>query len=176
MKETEVNEHWKKAFDYDWVGTYVLPDGKPISVVIKSVMKAEDAKVMGRSKNILLAHFEPNQYFKVPMIINKENSKRLTRLTLKARPCDWKNIPVVLCQEMDKMPDGTKDWALRIDVEASKKIQTAPKVKPALDVKSPNYKDIRAWLEVAENKLEVVVAKYELSKEALDDLKTVKGE
>lgn len=176
MKETEVTEHWKKAFDYDWVGTYVLPDGKPISVVIKSVMKAEDAKVMGRSKNILLAHFEPNPYFKVPMIINKENSKRLTRLTLKARPCDWKNIPVVLCQEMDKMPDGTKDFAMRIDVEASKKIQTASKVKITLGVTDGNYASIKSWLSEDGHTLASVISKYELSKEALDDLKTVKGE
>lgn len=175
MKETEVTEHWKKAFDYDWVGTYVLPEGKPISVVIKSVMKAEDAKVMGRSKNILLAHFEPNPYFKVPMIINKENSKRLTRLTLKARPIDWKNIPVVLCQEMDKMPDGTRDWAMRIDVDASKKIQNKEVVKTKLDITDSNYASIKTWLAGEGKTLADVTKKYDLTDAALADLKGVKS-
>ena len=35
--------HWKKTLDKDWIGTYILPDEKPIRVTLSHV-KEEDIK------------------------------------------------------------------------------------------------------------------------------------
>lgn len=107
--------HWKKTTDTDWIGTYVLPDSKPIIV---KLIRAEYAKVkiQGKSDDRVVAYFEKNKYFDKPMLLNATNMKRLTKLTGSPYIEDWQNLnmPVTLQQEMDRVPTGGKDWALRI--------------------------------------------------------------
>lgn len=107
-------EHWRKNLDPNWIGTYVLPDGKPIEAVITSVKFCKGLKVAGKTKDGYVAYFAPNQHFDKPMLLNPTNLKRLTLLTGSPMFESWVNVPVFLTQEMSKMPDGTQDNALRI--------------------------------------------------------------
>ena len=107
-------EHWRKALDPNWIGTYILPDGQPITAQIKSVTFGKGLKVAGKSKDGWVAEFEPNQFFNKPMLLNPTNLKRLTQLTGCPYPEKWGSTLVFLTQEMSKMPDGTQDFALRI--------------------------------------------------------------
>ncbi len=109
--------HWKKKLvDVNWIGTYVLPNEQDIIVTLIKVEWKEGVKVMGQAKSCFVATFAPNEYFDKPMILNKTNLKRVTKLTGTPNIEQWTNlnINVTLCQEMDKSVGGGQDWALRI--------------------------------------------------------------
>lgn len=115
--ENQQLTHWKsKLTDVNWIGTHVLPDSKDITVTLLKVEWVEKAIVMGQAKPTFVAYFAENPYFSKPMLLNKTNLKRITKITGTAMIQKWTalNIKVVLCQEMDKAIGGGKDWALRI--------------------------------------------------------------
>lgn len=107
--------HWKKTIDKDWIGTYVLPEGKPIDVVLIKVLY-EEVKIKGIKEWTRVAYFQKNEYFDKPMLINATNCTRIEKLTGTPYVERWGNlnIKVTLQQEMDKAFGGGKDWALRI--------------------------------------------------------------
>ncbi|MES2397917.1 MAG: hypothetical protein V4549_18035 [Bacteroidota bacterium] len=112
--------HWKKNIDPNWIGCYVLPEGKDIVVKILSVTFDTALKVAGKAKKSHVAIFDKNPYFDKPMLLNATNCKRLTARTGSPYPQDWSNIEVTLCQEMDKCVTGGQDWGLRIKAEIPK--------------------------------------------------------
>lgn len=132
----ENKTHWRKAVDPNWIGTYVLPSGNPIIVKLKEVKPQTDLKVAGKSKNANVAYFYPNPYFAKPMLLNPTNCKRLGQLTGSNYVEDWKDIDLQLQQELDRMPDGTKDYALRI---SPAKPKIAPKEKPVFAPDLPSW-------------------------------------
>lgn len=108
--------HWKKTIDKDWIGCYVLPEGKPIVVKLISI-KYEEVKVKGLKDWYKVAYFEKNPYFDKPMLLSATtNLKRIEKLTGTPYIEDWVtlNLNVTLQQEWDKAFGGGKDWALRI--------------------------------------------------------------
>ncbi len=120
--------HWKKTVDKDWIGTYVLPESKPIIVKLISV-KYEEVKVKGVKGLYKVAYFEKNEHFDRPMLLSANvNLKRLSALTGTPYIEDWEKLDlwVTLQQEMDKAFGGGKDWALRI-------ASTAPQMKTIKD-------------------------------------------
>lgn len=126
MSETKLT-HWKKTIDKDWIGTYILPEGRPINVILERV-EYKEVKIKGVKEHSRVAYFSKNAYFDKPMLINPTNCKRIEDLTGTPYIERWSNlnIPVTLCQEMDKAFGGGKDWALRIS-------KTQPKlIKPTL--------------------------------------------
>lgn len=121
---SETKTHWKKTIDKDWIGTYVLPEARPIVVKLISV-KYQEVKVKGVKDWYKVAYFAPNKYFDKPMLLSaSKNLSRLEKLTGTPYIEDWEklNLNVTLQQEMDKAFGGGKDWALRIS-------EVAPRVK-----------------------------------------------
>lgn len=107
--------HWKKTIDKDWIGTYVLPEGNPIDVILSHV-KYEEVKIKGSEEWHRVAYFSKNEHFDKPMLLNPTNCLRIEKHTGTPYIEDWSslNMKVTLCQEMDKAFGGGKDWALRI--------------------------------------------------------------
>lgn len=150
--------HWKtKIIDINWIGTHVLPEGKDLVVEITSVKWDEQAKVMGQMKPSFVAHFAKNPYFDKPMLLNKTNLKRLSKITGTNEFESWVdlNITVVLCQEMDKAIGGGKDWALRIKAYD----------KPILTEKSSNFESIKAGLKDNKFTMDKIKQRYSISSE-----------
>lgn len=165
----KVKTHWKKTVDKDWIGTYILPDSKPIIVKLISV-KYEEVKVKGVKGLYKVAYFAKNDYFDRPMLLSaNKNLERLTKLTGTPYIEDWVSLDiwVTLQQEMDKSFGGGKDWALRIAPQA-------PQVKttsdyPAEDKALRDCKDLQelqtAYLALPKNM-------QSLFKGVKDELKT----
>lgn len=112
--------HWKKTVDKDWIGTYVLPEGKPIIVKLLRVEYKEVA-VKGVKGFYVVAYFDKNEHFDKPMLLSANvNKERLSKLTGTPYIERWNNLNiwVTLQQEMDKAFGGGKDWALRIASQA----------------------------------------------------------
>lgn len=116
--------HWKKTIDTDWIGTYVLPDDKPIIAIIDRVTYGE-VEIKGKKEKSSVAHFKPNKYFTKPMLLNSTNLQRLHKLTGTPYIENWVNIPVTL-QSESWSAFGRTDTGLRIS-------PIAPKIKTVED-------------------------------------------
>lgn len=152
--------NWKKTLDKDWIGTYILPDEKPIRVTLSNV-KEEDIKVAGHSKHSAIGYFKENPYFDKPMIISqKVNLERLEEITGSKYIEDWVDVEVILQQEWDKTPKGGKCWGLRI-------------VKiPELTPEHESWNPILEWIKKDEkNKIEIALRMFKISDENLTKLK-----
>lgn len=150
--------HWKMKMDKDWIGVYVLPEGKPILVTLLGV-KWEKVKVKGKMEEHYVARFAPNPYFDKPMLLSANvHFDRLEEWTGSEYYEDYENlnIKVILQREMDKSFGGGKDWALRMVLP------------PELKYKSETYVKILNWLkEDAKRTVSAATSKFSVSPELL---------
>lgn len=125
--EQEQGIHYRTGGKLTHCGCECLPGGRDIQyIVIERIEYKETEEIGGRRENnIWIAHFAPNPYTKLPMVLNATNRKRLAKLY---PDCNGyinllKNIPVRLTKEKCRdAQDGGETWGLRI----SKMRPTAP--------------------------------------------------
>lgn len=125
--EQEQGIHYRTGGKLTHCGCECLPGGKDIQyIVIERIEYKETEEIGGRRENnIWIAHFAPNPYTKLPMVLNSTNRKRIAKLY---PDCNGyinllKNIPVRLTKEKCRdAQDGGDTWGLRI----SKMRPTAP--------------------------------------------------
>ena len=161
----ELLKHYRYGGKLTHIGCEVLPSGNPINVVIDRIAWVEKEQVNGESKPSWIAYFKPNPYFSLPMVLNATNKKRLARLSGTPYLETVKNLPVTLCQEMDKAIGGGKDWGLRISQIAPKVTAQGTAIKNKLTPDSSNWASVVAWAQIEGNKIEAVRAKYDVTPE-----------
>lgn len=126
--EQEQGIHYRTGSKLTHCGCECLPGGRDIQyIVIERIEYKETEEIGGRRENnIWIAHFAPNPYTKLPMVLNATNRKRIAKLY---PDCNGyinllKNIPVRLTKEKCRdAQDGGDTWGLRI----SKMRPTAPR-------------------------------------------------
>lgn len=126
--EQEQGIHYRTGGKLTHCGCECLPGGRDIQyIVIERIEYKETEEIGGRRENnIWIAHFAPNPYTKLPMVLNATNRKRIAKLY---PDCNGyinllKNIPVRLTKEKCRdAQDGGDTWGLRI----SKMRPTAPR-------------------------------------------------
>lgn len=163
--------HYRTGGNLTHAGCEMLPEGKDIEyIVIERIEYKAEEKVNGRKElGVWLAHFAPNPYTKLPMILNATNRKRIDKLY---RECNGyinrlKNVPVRLTREVCRdVQDGGETYGLRI----SKLPPTLPK-KPVLNKKHANWSKCVDWLKGGGD-LESLKAKYDISADIEKDLIT----
>lgn len=127
-------------------GVECLPNGKDIErIIIARIEYKESEMINGRTENgVWVAHFAPNQYTSLPMLLNATNRKRLVKLfpECDGYPARLENVPVRLTKEKTRdVQDGGETWGLRISklpasdapAEQRKKIITEDKVSAVVD-------------------------------------------
>lgn len=74
--------HYRKAGRITHCGAEILPNGKDIPyIVIERVEFCEKVDIGGRTEeNQFIAHFAPNPYTNLPMVLNRTNQGRLMKL------------------------------------------------------------------------------------------------
>lgn len=160
--------HWKKTIDPDWIGAYVLPEGKPINVQL-SFIETKKVKVKDKTEKHTIAHFHPNAYFNKPMLLNSTNMQNLTRLAKSPYVEDWKDIWVTLEQKWVKA-FGNEDWALRIS-------PVAPKTElPSLIKKDPQWDNITKYYAEGKVDMTYIEKKYKLTPEIKKEIELCKKE
>jgi len=164
MANEQPLKHYRYGGKLTHIGCEVLPSGKDINVVIDRIAWVEKEQINGEIKPAWIAYFKQNPYFTLPMVLNATNKKRLARLAGTPYLETVKNLPVTLCQEMDKAIGGGKDWALRISQIAPKMTVTGEAVKIKLTPASANWGAIVKWVQDGNN-IESVWAKYDVSEE-----------
>ena len=75
MEDTKV--HWKKQFNYDFMGSYSLPDGKDVVLTIKETKKDKVANTTGKKEECFVVYFKESDK---PMILNRTNCKTLEKI------------------------------------------------------------------------------------------------
>lgn len=78
--------HWKTQFNYQWLGSYCLPDGKDIILTIKEMKREDVVGVSGKKELLLVAYFHEGVK---PMVVNKTNCKALEKLFRTPAIEDW---------------------------------------------------------------------------------------
>lgn len=117
--EQEQGIHYRTGGKLTHCGCECLPGGRDIQyIIIERIEYKETEEIAGRREsNIWVAHFAPNPYTKLPMVLNATNRKRLAKLY---PDCNGyinllKNIPVRLTKEKCRdAQDGGDTWGLRI--------------------------------------------------------------
>jgi len=67
--------HWKKQFDYKYLGSYCVD--KEITLTISKVVKESVVSQNGEKEEVTVAHFKENEK---PMVLNKTNCKIIETL------------------------------------------------------------------------------------------------
>lgn len=143
--EDQRNIHYRVGGKLTHCGVEVLPGGKDLErIIIARIEYKESEMINGRKENgVWVAHFAPNPYTELPMILNATNRKRLVKLY---PDCDGylarlENVPVRLTKEKTRdVQDGGETWGLRISKlppadapKVSKKVITEDKVPVIVD-------------------------------------------
>ena len=125
--EQEQGIHYRTRGKLTHCGCECLPGRTDMQYIVIARIEYKETEEIGgrRENNIWIAHFAPNPYTKLPMVLNATNRKRIAKLY---PDCNGyinllKNIPVRLTKEKCRdAQDGGETWGLRI----SKMRPTAP--------------------------------------------------
>lgn len=113
--------HWKKEFNYDYMGSYSLPDGKDIILTIKETKKEKVTGPGGKKEDCFVCYFVESDK---PMILNRTNCKTIEKIYKSPFIEDWPGLRVQL--GIDTVSAfGESVEALRI-----RNVKPAPAVKP----------------------------------------------
>ena len=102
--------HWKKQFNYDYLGSYSLDGKREIVVSIKGVGSAKVTGQNGRKEDCFVVHF--NEMDK-PMILNRTNAKAIEKVAGSGLVEDWVGTRVTLFVEKGVKAFGDVVDALR---------------------------------------------------------------
>jgi hypothetical protein len=172
------NIHFRMGGRLSHCGVECLPNGKDIErIIIAKIEYKEKETINGRVEmGVWVAHFAPNPYTNLPMLLNATNRKRLVKQfpECDGYPARLENVPVRLTKEKCRdVQDGGETWGLRISqIPASEapapQRKTVPedKVQAVIDWAKKNGKtmaDIEAMYTMSE-------AVHAALADALDDL------
>ena len=83
--------HWKKQFNYEYMGSYSLPDGKDVILTIKETRKEKVTGTAGKKEDCFVCYFEESDK---PMILNRTNCKTIERIYKSPFIEDWAGLRV----------------------------------------------------------------------------------
>jgi hypothetical protein len=103
--------HWKKQFNYNFMGTYSLPDEKDLVVTIRATDIQEVSSPNGKSDECLVVYFEESDK---PMILNRTNARTIEKLAGSPYVEEWPGTRIQLYVAKDIKAFNTTTDALRI--------------------------------------------------------------
>tara|TARA_R100001244_G_scaffold69812_2_gene56872 strand:- start:1959 stop:2447 length:489 start_codon:yes stop_codon:yes gene_type:complete len=162
-----MNGHWKKQFNYEYLGSYSLEGKREIVVSIKGVGSAKVTGQNGRKEDCFVVYF--NEMDK-PMILNRTNAKAIEKVAGSGLVEDWVTVRVTLYVEKGVKAFGDVVDALRIrDKKPSQNKMTKEVETAMLDaIKSGQV-----------GKVELAVSKYTMNntqeQAIMNALKEAKG-
>ena len=85
----ETKTHWKKQFNYDYMGSYSLPNGDDVILTIKETKRQDVTGQNGKKEMCFVAYFVEKADWIKPMILNKVNCKTIEKLYLTPYIEEW---------------------------------------------------------------------------------------
>tara|TARA_R110002050_G_scaffold104327_5_gene213744 strand:- start:3165 stop:3644 length:480 start_codon:yes stop_codon:yes gene_type:complete len=106
-----MNGHWKKQFNYDYLGSYSLDGKKEVVVTIDKLAQDKVTGQQGRKEDCFVVFYKE---FDKPMILNRTNAKAIEKVAGSGLIEDWKGNQVTLYVESGVKAFGEVVDALRI--------------------------------------------------------------
>jgi hypothetical protein len=153
--------HWKKQFNYDYLGSYSLPDGRDVVLTIKSTKKEKVVGQNGKKEECFVCVFTEQgsiDWIK-PMILNRTNCKTITKLYGTPYIEEWAGKKVQIGIERVSAFGDLTD-ALRI-----RNVIPDVKRKAELLPGTPQWDQAVKYLQKEGNTIGSIEKKYELSEE-----------
>jgi hypothetical protein len=83
---SEEKTHWKKQFNYDYLGSYSLLPGQDMILTIRDMKKEMVVGGDGKKQECFVAYFKEDQK---PMILNRTNCKTIGKIYQSPYIEDW---------------------------------------------------------------------------------------
>jgi hypothetical protein len=162
-----MNGHWKKQFNYDYLGSYSLDGKREVVVSIKGVGTAKVQGQNGRKEDCFVVYY--NEMDK-PMILNRTNAKAIEKVAGSGMVEDWVGVRVTLYVEKGVKAFGETVDALRIRDKKPTMNKMTKEVETAM---------LDAISSGQVGKVELAVSKYTMNntqeKAIMNALKEAKG-
>ena len=172
--------YYRKGGKLTHASCEMLPNGQDIGrIVIARIEFKDNESINGRMEaGVWLAHFAPNPYTTLPLVLNATNRKRIAKQfwdtpVEDGTPCEGrinllKNIPVRLTKEITRdVQDGGQTYGLRISkIPADPEPQPEKKPLPADKVDA-----VAKWAKSKNFGFEEVSRYYEMTDEVATALK-----
>lgn len=161
--------HYRTGGKLTHAGCEMLPNGKDIEYIIIDRIEFKDSENIGgrTEQGIWVAHFAPNKFTKLPMVLNATNRKRIAKLfpEVEGHINLLRNIPVRLTKEKTRdIQDGGETYGLRIS-----KIPAKVPQKPVLTPSHEKWNECATWVANG-NKAEDLRQWYTISDVVKDQL------
>lgn len=168
--EDQMNIHYRVGGKLTHCGVECLPQGQDIPrIVIERIEYKDKESINGRvEEGVWIAHFAPNPYTKLPLILNSTNRKRLIKQfpECDGYPARLKNIAVRLTKERCRdVQDGGETWGLRIS-----KLPAAEETAQALAKKAIQESQVQTIVDWAKKNgltIDQIAEKYDFASDAV---------
>lgn len=173
--EDQRNIHYRVGGRLTHCGVEVLPGGKDVERIIIARIEYKESEMINgrREEGVWVAHFAPNPYTNLPLILNATNRKRLYKMYPE---CDGylarlENVAVRLTKEKTRdVQDGGETWGLRISkmppAEESAAPAPAPKKQKKV-IQEDQVKVIVDWALKNGYTIEKVAETYDFASDAV---------
>lgn len=158
--------HWKKNFNYNYLGSYSLANGNDVILTIKETKKELVKNETGKDEECFVAYFVEKSDWIKPMILNKTNCKTISK--------------IYKCPYIEQW-QGKKIQIFIDKVKAFGEVHDALRIRPfEPKIEKPILNEIhKAWQSVCDAikngyTIEQIEAKYKLSEEIKTKLKNIK--
>ena len=155
--------HWKKRFNYDYLGSYSLPNEKNVVLTISNVVSKSVVGPTGSKEDCLTIEFSEKADWIKPMILNRTNAKAIEKISGSGYIEDWTGVAVEIYIQKNVKAFGNTVDALRI--MPRKPVTT----KPNLDINSDYVNQLVQYVKSGKATMDqcIIQAKktYTISKE-----------
>ena len=172
--ENQENIHYRVGGKLTHCGVECLPQGQDIPrIVIERIEYKDKESINGRvEEGVWIAHFAPNPYTKLPLILNATNRKRLIKQfpECDGYPARLKNIAVRLTKERCRdVQDGGETWGLRISKmpAAAESSPVSPSQKKV--IQENQVQTIVDWAKKNGKTIDQIADKYDFASDAVRD-------
>lgn len=158
--KTEEKTHWKKNFNYNYLGSYSLAEGQEAQLTIVEVKKELVTSNNGEKESCTVATFkEAVNGENKPMILNKTNCKIIEKLYGTPYIESWAGKQITIYVDSNIKAFGSIVEALRI-----KQLVPVSK-KPSLTPTHKNWGQAMTAVQNGESNLESISKHWAISKE-----------
>lgn len=156
--EKESKTHWKKNFNYNYLGSYSLNEGQEVTLTIEKINLEMVQSPNGGKDECTVVHFKEDvNGERKPMILNKTNCKIIEDLYNTPYIEEWKGKKITLFVDPNIKAFGETVEALRI--KPIKPVINKPKLTP----KSPRWNDAKKAVQSGGATLESISKHYSIT-------------
>lgn len=159
--------HWKKNFNYDYLGSYSLPEGKETTLTMAGTKKELIVGSQGKKEEAFVCYFKEKLDWVKPMILNRTNCKTIQKIYDTPYIEDWTGKQITIFIQSGVRAFGDVVDALRIRPDKPE--------QPVLTKTHNAYESVVKFLKGGGNILDVT-GKFQVSTELLNELKTIKND